>query len=246
LAFWQQKEVKASDIVELVENSVLGSLFVKSSGLWTFNVWEPSFDAATILVLEDADFAEWKHNAKIESVLWKIRVEYAFDHAKQTFLAESYSKAKIQYELGTTDEITLQTYLTSSSDATTLAQRYLFIAGAPSVEIEITERGVKLLTKQLFDKLSVSRVRAPTGAGFWSGRILQILGIEKELTPPRIIARLDDLYGLGANIANWTGGSALDWASAGEADKAQSGYWSDSNGFIDPADPETLDLSTWW
>ena len=103
------------------------------------------------------------------------------------------------------------------------------------------------ITKNLGDKLKVTLSRAPLStAGGYNQRIFEIFGINKSFYPVRMRIEARDLYEYGSQIGFWMATTAPTWALATEAEKDASGFWVDTNGYADPADGESLNVSRWW
>ena len=86
---------------------------------------------------------------------------------------------------------------------------------------------------------------APAAAGEWISKPFEIIRLSK--SPNLLIAgRFSDLRGVGQSVGRWVDSAAPDYSTATDAEKAASGFWSDSSGYIVPANPATLDRSVWW
>lgn len=246
LAYWMRDGKTAATHVRLLEQSVLGSLTVSRDGLWTPLIWSPGYAAASLIRLTDEDFVTWDPDDKIDNIFYRTRVRYAYNPATGSWPTRSATDDAVRYAYQTTDTVTLDTCLVDGSQATVMAQRYRLIAGTPTVEIDADERGLSLMTAQVFDKVFVTRGRAPTPAGAFNLTAMEILGIRKTWSPVGVHVRLGDLRGFGAKIGHWADSGDPDWASTPIVDRGKTGYWSDANGWIDPADAATKDRSLWW
>lgn len=246
LGIWIREGVPASEYITVIERSVFGSLFAARDGRWRFEVWDPTYDSTVAPKLKDEDFATWEPDDKIESIFWLARVKYDENPATGAWKEVTASQSRIKYEFETSDTMTLETVLRVAADATVMAQRYRFIAGTPTVEITFVERGLSLMTAEIFDKYLITRARAPSGSGLWTDEPVQILEVAKQLAPPRIQARVNDLWALGRSVGRWAASSAPDYAAATAEQRAHDGYWADSDGFVVPGDLTTKSISLWW
>jgi hypothetical protein len=102
------------------------------------------------------------------------------------------------------------------------------------------------MIRQPFDKVLVTRRRAPHLDGAFSSQAMEVLRIEKGLAPAKTAWRLGDLRGFGSRVGRWADSSAPDWSAASSLERERDGHWSDANGLIDPADSSTKDQSIWF
>lgn len=89
-----------------------------------------------------------------------------------------------------------------------------------------------------------------------------MLEIDKDFTTNIIRVVCDDLKGIGGNVGRWVkdnntfpsslGGGSMDawdssWSAAQRAyASSHSGFWTDDDGFADPADASSYQISRWW
>lgn len=246
LALWLHEGQSAAEYMRLIEQSVLGAVFVGSRGLWVMSIWDPSYDPTAVPTLGESDMAAWTVDDKIESVFSTVRVRYATNPSTGDASSVTASDSAIQYAYETTDEVSIDTALLDASAATTLAQRYRLLAGTPTVNVSLTERGLSLFGAQPFDKVLVSRARAPHASGAYVDQAMECLTIKKVLAPPSVQLVLGELRGFGARIGRWTDDAAPAYLDATADDRATSGYWADDTGRVDPSDNATKDLSIWY
>jgi len=111
---------------------------------------------------------------------------------------------------------------------------------------ESEQRALSLISSRVGDLCPVTRSRAPVGrTGRYDGQFLRIAKIEKSLggEAPIVRAWLEDLGGMADSIFRLAPiGSSLDWDTATAQEKAQYGFLTDSNRYIDSTDPLTRDL----
>lgn len=246
LGLWIVDPKPAAEHIRTLERSVLGSLTLTIDGKWSARIWNPDFVPADLEAFADEDFVRFEPDDKIENVCSIVRVKYGHRPASGAWSVASHSSAAVQYAYETTDAVTLETALRSTGDAESLAQRYGLIAASPAVEVEIEERGLRGMALNLFDKVLVTRRRAPALAGVWTGQLLEVLAITKTLAPPRVTMRLGDLRGFAVAAGHWAPDTTPAYGSASEDDRAAYGFWTDDNGYIVPGDATTRDRSQWW
>jgi len=230
-----------------LERSVMGTVQETLDGKFTGWIWDPSYTPGSVVTLTDSDFASFKPLPKLETIVGEIRVSCSPNHATGACRTEKHVDLRTQYTNQTDDGLELQTFLVSTSDAQTLAQRYALISGAVSTEIEFTLRRPLLAQQIAGDKVLLSVQRAPSVTGSYDQRVFEVVKLGKSFAPTvSISGRLGDLRGIGAVIGRWADSSAPDYTAASVAERALSGYWSDSGGLIDPLDVTTRNRSVWW
>jgi hypothetical protein len=232
-----------------LERSVLGRLNQTVDGRWTVTIFEPSYDAATVPRMRKEDFTRFEPEPRLESLRYATRVFYNHNHAQNTWSTREAVDLATKYlnESNDTDDAKLYTYLTQQSDADTLAQRFQLLTGGGPVEIEFEERGTLLADRLAGDKVLVTYSPAPYAGGSITERAFEIIRIDRALAPSlKITGRFGDMMGLADTVGRWTSSTAPTWAAASASERAEQGFWSNSSGYIDPADTSTLNLSRWW
>lgn len=226
--------------------SVMATIQQTSAGQWTAKVWDPSVDMIST-TLRKEDLARFEAKPKLKTIYAAVRVYYGFDHARQQWSFVEASDPTITYKTGSRDRLELFTYLTTESNARTIAQRYMLLAASVTIEAEFEERGALLAQMNAGDKVYVTYSPAPTASRAYVSQPFEILDLVVRYAPKvTVTGVLGDLRGLGGRIGKWMGSTAPDWATATAAERLQSGFWSDSNGFVDPLDNGSLNRSIWW
>lgn len=226
--------------------SVMGTLQQTQEGKWTARLWDPSVDSISTSLRKE-DFAQFEPKPKLKTVFSGVRVYYGYHHAKQQWSFVEETDLSVQYKTKSRDRLELFTFLTTETNARTIAQRYLLLAGAVTVEAEFQERGALLAQMNAGDKLYVTYSPAPTALGSYVAQPFEILDLTVRYAPKvTVTGILGDLRGLGGRVGRWMDSTAPSWAAATPAERLQSGFWSDTNGFVDPADPTSLNRSIWW
>lgn len=253
LAIWLKSTRLLSSILASAEpeqpsmgRSVMGTVQQTVDGKWTARVWDPSVDAITT-TLRREDLARFDPKPKLKTVYSAVRVYYGYDHAKEQWSIAEVSDPTIQYKTGTRDRLEIYTYLRSQSNALTIAQRYMLLAGAVTVEAEFEERGALCAQLNAGDKVYVTYAPAPAASGAYVSKPFEILSLTVSYAPKVSVSGvLGDLRGLGGRVGRWTAPAAPDWATATEAERNASGFWCDPSGLADPADLTSGNRSIWW
>ncbi len=246
LGLWVREPKRADEYLRLIERSVFGSVYVGRDGLWRMEIWDPTYDTSTIPTLVDQDFATWEVDDKLELVLYGARVKYDQNPSTAAWQETETTNETVRYAYKTTEMATVETCLLDSSAAATVAQRYRLLAGSPRMHVQTQERGLSHMTAQPFDKVLVTRARAPSEDGTYSGYVMEVLEVRKTLVPPKVDLLLGNLRGFGARVGRWADSSAPDWSAATASERDRDGHWADSSGYVVPADASTLDMSIWY
>lgn len=226
--------------------SVMGTLQQTQDGKWTARLWDPGVDSITTSLRKE-DFVRFEAKPKLKTVFSGVRVYYGYDHAKQQWSFIDETDLTIQYKTKSRDRLELFTFLTNESNARTIAQRYLLLGGAVTVEAEFEERGALLAQMNAGDKVYVTYSPAPTSIGAYVSQPFEILDLTVRYAPKVTVSGiLGDLRGVGGRVGRWMDNTAPDWATATTAERLASGFWSDANGLIDPLDPTSSNRSIWW
>lgn len=254
LAVWLKSPRALSSIISTsqegfasLERSVMGTVQETLAGKFTGWIWDPSYTPGSITTLTDSDFVEFKPLPKLETIVGEMRVKCAPNQATGACRTERHIDTRTQYKNETDDGLELLTFLANPTNAQTLAQRYALISGSVSTEIEFTLRRPLLAQHIAGDKVLVTTARAPSVAGAYDQQVFELVKLGKSFSPTVAISgRLGDLRGVGSVIGHWMDSGAPDYAAATAAERSTSGFWSDSDGLIDPLDGLTRNRSVWW
>ncbi|MGE0463902.1 MAG: hypothetical protein AB7Q16_21255 [Vicinamibacterales bacterium] len=246
LGVWMREGKNAQEYIRLLEASVNGAVFIGRDGRWTAQIWDPTYDPTTAQTIVDEDIDTWDPDDKVESIFPVARVLYDENPATGATKVTEASNDTIRYAYETSDSRTVRTALINAGDAAILAARYRLMVGSPTIHVNMAERGLSGMLRQPFDKVVVTRRRAPTEAGLFDGQVMEVLRVEKQLAAASVAMRLGDLRGFGNRVGRWADSAAPDWGAASAAERERDGYWSDSAGLIDPSDPSTAEQSVWW
>lgn len=251
LGLWIREPVQASQIVILLQQSVLGALFIGREGRWKWRVLDLA-DTSTAGTLEDADFVAWQPVERIDPIYPLVRLYFDMTPTTEGDLLEGYKlvtaeKAETRYLYETAAGVSIRTALTERSDAQLLAQRYRLLAGAPDTQVNADLRGLSMMTADLYDRVLVTRGRAPDTSGAFVSHRMEIVGIEKRLDPVGVRVRLSDVGGLSSlygGVREWANDDAPDtWALSSETEQDELMYWGDDD---DEVDTGVTNPSIWW
>jgi hypothetical protein len=230
-----------------LEASVLGTVQQTLSGKWTCWIWDPGYDAATIVSLRKEDFKVFRPMPRLETIYTAVNVYFNQNHSTDEWPVETATNPRVQYLTDSRERLPRYTFLRSAADAQVLAQRLRFIAGAVATEVEFEESGAKLAAKTCQDRVLITFDPAPSATGTYASRPFEILQLRKGYSPELTVAgRFSDLNGVNLNIGQWCDASAPNWAAASAEQRLTQGFWADANGRVDPADASTLNASVWW
>lgn len=231
-----------------LERSCLATVRQTLAGLWTIGIWKPSIDYASAITMQRSDFAKFGAVPKLQTVFARVRVHYGYNHAIQAWqVAEAYD-ARTEYLTRSKDALDVYTFLVSSSDALTLAQRIQLVSASISTEIEFEERGAKLAQALGGDRVLITFDPAPHAEdGQYNSEPFEIVLLETSFAPKVTVAgRFGDLRGIGRTIGRWAASTVPTYASASADEKANNGFWSDASGYVTPGDASTKNVSRWW
>jgi hypothetical protein len=229
-----------------LERSVMGTLIQTLAGLWTCWIWDPGYDVDSVVKLRKEDFKSFRPQPKLETVFSTTRVHFNYNHARGEWPIERASSAKVEYLSETKEPLDVYTFLRGAVDAQTLAQRYQFISGSVSLEVEFEERGSKLAQELAGNKVLVTYDPAPDAEGSFTNKPFELLRIDRGMAPTLFVAgRFGDLRGV-KDVGRWTADDAPTWAASDFSQREAQGYWTDDDGFADPADASSKNASIWW
>jgi hypothetical protein len=246
LGLWIRDSQAASEVFTRLQQSVLGGLWIDRSGLWRAYVLDASTDPAAVATLEDFDFVTWQQVDRIDPIYPTVRLYYAQNPATGAWPAATATDSATGYLNKTTDALNVYTALVSPSDATIIAQRYRLLSSAPDTWIDADQRGLALMTAELFDRVRVTRTRAPHTTGAYADQRMEVLGFEKRLDPvglkraarrhlrDRRPDRSDPRLGRPGRP---------DYAPSSAAQRDANAYWHDASGEVVAG---VANHSVWW
>jgi hypothetical protein len=254
LSVWLKNTRTIASVISTAEpgfpslgRSVLGSVVPTKGGLWRVFIWTPSVDPSTAVSLRKEDFAAFNPRPRIDAVVASTTVFYGQNHATGEWQGETDEDPVTAYAAETDDFLEEYTYLASGSDALVLAQRLQLLSSRISTYVSFKERGSLLAGQIAGGRVLVTYSPAPNADGAYADAVFDIVQLDMTLSGTlEVSGIIGDLEGLGATVGRWTDTGAPAWASATDAEKSVSGFWSDADGLIDPGDPTTAGLSVWW
>jgi len=247
LAKYFKSETTVREALRGIERSALGTIRPKKDGTVEFFVWDPWSGSASAIELSDEDFSRFETDVKMDTVYYETNVRYDENPAKPgSFQVETASHNATKYLTDSSNSIIVETYLKNAADAQTLAQRINLLYRGITIEIDFVELGVRMIAHELYERVKVTKTRAPSTAGCFLSRLMEILELKIDFVTPQVSGRLGDLRGLVNKVGMWTEDDAPAWSVATDEEKAASGFWCDDNGRADPSDLGSANVSVWW
>ncbi len=230
-AFTSRQNI-ATALASVVQDTFL-RLDFNSSGQLQAETWNPQVPEDAPVLRENRDFVtEPSVSSRTGEIFQKVVVLYDenTDTEPKRIVAES-QEAEILLQRTRTKELT--TGLISSTDAAEAAGRFQFYSGSRNqrVNCQVGPRGMLFYLGQ---KIKVVFSRGSDLSGEWDEKTYEIIDIQKNLNDFTVSLILEDMKGLGTDIAFWTADSAVSWASSSEPERDNQGYWGDADGFADP------------
>lgn len=240
-------ETSALKIIERLCASDLAFFDEDGDGKLRYRTWIP--EIGTPPELDGTDILGKPIPSVIDDVVslyWKIKVGYSYlcEPQRYMYYPESNESSRHKYEKEET--LTHNSYVRTQTDASRLGQRLLMVLQDPSPLLSIRLKATQIL-KTLGDKLKITLARASvTTAGGYSKRPFEIFHITKMFFPLRVAIKARDLPDYSSNIGFWTDDSASNYDVAPDEEKESSGYWTDDDGFAEPGNSNSLNVSRWW
>jgi hypothetical protein len=245
IAVWLKSERQIASILATaepslpsIERSVMGTLRQTLDGKWSWSIWDPGYDPATLVSLRKEDFARFDPDPKLESVFSTVRVHYNHDPALDEWDVATAQSLVTEYLSESNDAVDVYTYLRAQGEAVILAQRYQVISGYGALEVEFEERGALLARHLAGEKVLATYSPAPTLGGAFDAKPFELIRIDRSLSDMLTIGgRLGDLRGIGSRIHHWAPDEIPDYAGATQAQRDRYGFWSADGGTT---------RSVWW
>lgn len=240
-----ETETTAMAVIDKICATDIAFFDEDSDGKFRYRTWTVSRGSGLDNIV-DSDFIETPEiEDDLEHLYWKVFIGYGYLCTDKKYLYHEETSNDSDYKFERKETFSEDTYLRGSSDAQILAQRLLFLMGSPGPQLRGRTK-LQLAGKLLGDQIAITLARAPFSAGGYVKRVFEIFGLDKSCFPAFIDFEARDVQDFGSNAGMWAGAAAPAWATATDAEKAVSGFWADANGFVDPADPETKNISRWW
>lgn len=243
-------------------NEIVGSyLFVNASGKYYYGVFEPlQGDPDSPLVplpsYDSTDTLDFIPEVDSETIVSKIFTKYAHRRNDDWWQLATVERTANQYDHNAAKETIVTSELPELSltaDAQYWAQRKLVSDGLPLVTYQVTlpAKGLSTLPG---DQIRVENARRSFN------QVLEVLEVDIDLSNGMAKLLCGNLRNWGQDVGFWSADAptledgvtaASPWSSAWTAAqktwaKQNIGYWTDANGFADPADPDSFIPSTWF
>jgi len=233
----------AADIIATAERSMFGYVKVADDGKITTALFDPN--ASTAVAFDDLDFYNVRQFPDGGRVFDRSHIGYDFDLFNDRYSYVGEEDSDVTAEFPDADSTTFDTFLINESDAQALNQLLKLVAAHEplKLEIDVTAKGFRAT---IADIVSMTRERGFTLSGAFAGEKFIVREWERDYEDARAKLILEDFFGIGSNLGYWTADSAPAWDDATHNDKDTSGYWTDDDGFADPADASSQNVSAWW
>lgn len=245
IGLFLNSQQSAAEIMRQLEQSAFMRVYVGSDGLWTCKVFDPL--RATVGVLVDQDFVDWRADTIDQSAISEVRVGYGYNPSTGKYTQSTQTDSATQYGRETTDSHTINTYLRSEGDAADIAGKYVFLKQRVRAIIDASLTVMSLATVSPGDFVAVTRSRAPSPAGLYSSDVLMIRKLTVSLAPViKVDVILDDMALVLRNVGAYADDTEIDWSTASATEKTTYNFYSDDDGYIDSSDVTTLDRRVYW
>ena len=250
-----------NDYIPLVDvlgqvNEVVGSfIFVDAAGQYNFGVFEPTV-SEDMTSYDETDCLSFDPETDSSKLVSKILAKYAHRRQDEWWGVITEERTANQFEHNAAKETVITSELpelSAQDDAEYWAQRKLVSDGLPlkTYKITLPAKGLATLPG---DQIRVSNSRRAFN------EVLEVLEVGINLSTATASLTCGNLRNWGADAGFWSADSptledgvtaASPWSSAWtDAQKTWAkqnvGYWTDANGFADPADPDSFIPSTWF
>jgi hypothetical protein len=230
-----------------LERSAMGVLDMMETGQWRLRIWSSSFNPTTLPTLVKQDFELFIPRTKLESVFYRVEVYYDYNYARNEWKMVYATNPSTRFGDESEEVLKVYTHLRRIDSAQRLAQRYRFLSSTIPLQVQCTEVGVKMINQRAGDKVVVTYAPAPSLQKSFERELFEIESIVQTFSkPPRVEFRLGNLRGIGRSIGFWTAPTAPRYEDATTGERSQSGFWSDTDGRVDPDDPSSENVSRWW
>lgn len=240
-----EKVTSALTIIEKICRSDFAFFDENTEGKLRYRTWVPE-QTGTIPEVYDLELLDPTIEDDQGDLYYQIKVGYSYQCVSENHLYTKQQDNASFYKYGKSETLTIDTYLTSKSMADILGQRILFVLSSVSPTLEFSMKA-QHITKNLGDKLKITLERAPfrTSGGYVS-KLFEIVGMAKTFSPLEITFSLRDLANYGGSVGFWMAADAPDYSSTPDSQKGDSGYWTDDDGYADPGNEESKNISKWW
>jgi len=239
-------EVEAIKIIERLNVACFTYLYVNASGQWSYNAIAPEPESTSFPNYDEANLISLRRDDDTDKIFTQVNATFAKYHAEDRNSLEIETSDKFLKYRGREAHIIKEVALDlwDSTDANYWAQRAIGNQAFPLVTYQtvIPRFGLVLAPG---DKLRVIRTRGGVD------EILEVLEIDFNLTTKQATLILGNVRGWGRSSGFWVADSQPDWDNT-DTDleckdaAAESGFWTDANGFADTTDARSFNVSRWW
>jgi len=222
-------------IIEKIAITDFAFFFVNKLGEFDYHVFNAiiSSDSPN---LDRSELLEYEVEYTQDEMFSKLRIGYLQSSTNQNYLYDFQEDTPSQNKYLRLNQKTINTYLDNAVDARELSSRQLLIRKAPRVLISGKCKW-QLSQLDVGGNFSITSSRSPIdNSTGWSERTFQLLEISKDLNTGTISFVGEDLTALVSGVGAWTSDTAPNWATATDAEKASSGFWTEDTGLIDSTD----------
>jgi hypothetical protein len=240
------EERSAIEWIDKIARSDHAFFFAKNDGKLVYRTWEPT-DLATTSTFDRTDFLDQIDvEFDPENFYTEVGVQYAERYSTGEFLQVVEAATDEQNLFGEKTKKQFETFVSNNSDAVILAGRILLFGKSPNPSLTFKTK-LQGFTLNIGDKIAVTSARAPIAGGAgWEGKVFEVTSITRDFGASVATVVCDYLKGVGDDIGIWSPSTAPAWASASETEKLDQGFWTDVNGFADPNDQTSKNVSLWW
>ena len=251
------------DICGDLMKSCMGSLFNNNSGKYAIKIWNVEVDDN----LTDIDFVDilegFKAVSKVEDIRKTMRVGWRKNWDANKYSYTQLSSDTTERVYGITKSKTITTLQSTSAGVDIYIGRLGMIYETETIRMEFTSK-IQLANKNIGDRIQISFKRQDADSNIeWLDTLpVEINMIDKDFKNNIISVAVDDLKGIGVSVGHWTsdapvfpsylgGGSMAAWDTSWsttqkEYAKANAGFWTNDDGFIDNSDDASYKISRWW
>lgn len=236
-----------------LERSVLGRVGQTAAGLWTFDIWRPSYEAEVLRTLRAPHFSRFRPVPAQRQPVTTVNVYYNARHRRDQsggvapeWDVETATDAAVGYENDISPKtLDVHTFLTRSRDAQILAQRLIRLAGPTRSEIEFAETGIESVGARVRDRVLVSYSPAPCVSGSYDRDVFEYNRLEHALGPVAgVQGRLTNLRGI-TRAGRWQPASAATYGSSTAFQRKHRGFWTNDSDEAAAGDAASK-VSRWW
>jgi hypothetical protein len=224
----------AKAVIDLVNKSILGSVFLDDNFDVKFDYIDSKKPANTSVIFED-DVISWSVETDEKDIVGEFICQYRHeDYDPITGQDSSSYKSRVNaYSrdfLGIAQTRTEQVYLYDETEAQEITQRYALLNELPKTKVVLTT-SLNLQDKQINDRLVLAFDRMFYRKGSVSRyKVFIINSIKKDGYNTYLV--LDDLGGIFDRVANIAANTSSVYSSASEIEQALNGYITDESGLI--------------